>query len=137
MKLILGTLIAALLFAIPVKAAPTAAQLSATCLDFDAYQKELNANKPTSASITGGVCLGYVSGWADGILGMQMTIKGKVVQVQFADDVSAGQIIHVFIKYVKDHPEIENKPAYAVLAMSMIDAKIMGLSPVAAEAQEQ
>lgn len=122
MKLLLGVLAAFLLFAIPVKASPTAGALTTLC------------GSKTDTDVA--ICIGYVAGWADAIDGIVIVVDGKALQVVFADNVTTEQVIRVFVKHIADHPELENKSASGELANALIETKLMGFKPVTQDAQE-
>jgi hypothetical protein len=62
-------------------------------------------------------CLGYLSGWENAYVGSAypMGSEGNRMVFRLQDGVTLGQIQRVFIKYVADHPEVENQPASHVL----------------------
>ena len=64
-----------------------------------------------------GLCLGYMKGYLDGVFWAS--------QVPFDRDITAGQMAHVLVKYVGDHPEYENKPAGGVLTLALIDSGLI------------
>jgi hypothetical protein len=89
-----------------------------------------------SASV--GVCAGYVAGFLDTLDGLDLHFpKGDNMEVVFADDITVGQLLRVFVKYVNEHPEVENKSANVVLVTSLIEAKLMGFKPIAGNRVDQ
>jgi len=67
-----------------------------------------NSIMPTSEELfPSGICMGFVSGWMQGVSGLQW--EGKVIK--FDPEVTVGQIARIFLKYMADHPEYEHKTA--------------------------
>ena len=126
MKLKFVLLIAALAIGTQVKAQmfKTTADLKATCSTYPEHKE--STYTPLDA-----ICVSYVGGWADGVGGSLLRYKGKLYAVQFAPNVTASQMVKVFVKYVCDHPEVENKEAITGLVFSLLDAKLMEFVPVA------
>src|SRR5262245_58318538 len=62
-------------------------------------------------------CVGYMSGWADAYVGSAYPTgsEGERIVFRFQDGVTLAQIRRMFIKYVTDHPEVENQSATKVL----------------------
>ncbi|MGA7796511.1 MAG: Rap1a/Tai family immunity protein [Candidatus Acidiferrales bacterium] len=63
-----------------------------------------------------GICVGYMSGWKDA------TENPSVV---FEDGVTNTQMAKVFIVYMQNHPEEENKPLSDVLMRAMENAGLV------------
>jgi hypothetical protein len=101
-----------LLCATPLKATTTAGELAQECSH--------RTGDPESL-----YCIGFLKGWGDQLASTPTTINGKAAYVGFKDQVSIGQVQRVFVKYVKNHPEIENHSAITVLLEACFDAKIM------------
>jgi hypothetical protein len=89
---------------------------------------------------SGAACLGYVLGTIDAILagGIFVNSKdGKTVYSHYyvLDSITAGQGYAVFLKYLQHHPEANvQKSARSVLILSWIDAKLISVSVLSAEA---
>jgi hypothetical protein len=89
---------------------------------------------------SGAACLGYVLGTIDAILagGIFVNSKdGKTVYSHYfvLESVTAGQGYAVFLKYLQNHPEANvQKSARSVLMLSWIDAKLISVSVLSAEA---
>jgi hypothetical protein len=109
--LILGAL--SLLLVAPSKTgATTAGELSAKCSNETAPAYE--------------ICVGFIMGWSEELGYIDEPINnGKLVHFYFEDGVTIGQIMRVFLKYVKDHPEKENQPAIVILFNACSEAKIL------------
>lgn len=118
-RLILLTLV---LSAIPAKAAPTTAgELAEEC-----YRNVADDNRPQSIveAISMGRCQGYVQGW------MEMTLvptvnSGQVVNLEWKDGVTLGQMIRVYCLFIKNHPEKENELAVAKLLEAAYQAGLV------------
>jgi hypothetical protein len=88
----------------------------------------------------GAACLGYVLGTIDAILagGIFVNSKdGKTVYSHYyvPDSITGGQGCSVFLKYLQNHPEANvQKSARSVLIQSWIDAKLIAVSVLSAEA---
>lgn len=123
-KLIFATMLAALFFAPSVKAST-----ALTGGDLE----ELCSEAPNT--IEGSTCLGYIAGWVDGIEGMQFTMDGKLQTVVFENGITTTQLARVYLKYIKANPDKENKPANLVLGGALIEAHLMGFSPVAPDSE--
>ena len=112
-----------ILFSGSAKAAPTtAASIKNFCSAFVANQED--------GSISTARCVWYISGWAEGTVGTLVETKGKIFMVQFAENITPGQIIRVFFKFVNEHPELENENGLVVVGMALINAKLMVFVPV-------
>jgi hypothetical protein len=57
-------------------------------------------------------------------------------QMKVDEDITAGQMAHVLVKYVGDHPELENKAAGVVLTMALMDTKLIKSNPVTRKASD-
>jgi hypothetical protein len=118
MTRILPIFVALCLFVIvvPSKAAPmTAGRLSRGCSNGE-------------GGFESGLCVGFIMAWSE-----QLSItpipanNGKTIHFYFEDNVNVGQVMRVFQKYVKEHPEEENKPALNVLLDACVEAKIINV----------
>ncbi len=75
------------------------------------------------------VCQGYLNGWSWGVEGLLMPDDhGFVGVINFEDGVTGLQMAKVFVLYIENHPEEENKPAHVALMHSMLDAKLVTLT---------
>jgi hypothetical protein len=123
MKYLLAVLVL-MLASVPALAGPTAGKLIESCNSKDALMR--------------GLCIGYFTGVADASSGLDITMdNGDIVKVIYADGVTVQQCIHVFVKYVSEHPEIENKPASGVYVDALVKAKLIGFQRVAKKAVDQ
>jgi hypothetical protein len=75
-----------------------------------------------------GTCYGYISGWADQFTSVATPLKGKLVHTQFKEAVTTGQLVRVFVKFVKDHPEKEHLDANTVLTDACNEAQLFELA---------
>ncbi len=136
MKAFLGLLIAVLAVAVPAQAQNKAGDLASNCKAYVAASPETMKN-PSEMPVQGTLCLGYVAGWMDAINGVSLKFEGKYMVVLFADDVTVGQAIRVFVKFMSAHPEFENKTADQGLGLALVDAKLLGFKPVTSDSREQ
>jgi hypothetical protein len=73
-------------------------------------------------------CVGYINGWLGGIEGVLVPDdKGILGTVTFEGGVTSLQVTKVFVLYMENHPEEENKPAHIVLWHAMLDSKLVTL----------
>jgi len=73
-------------------------------------------------------CLSYIDGWMEGIGGALVTDnKGFVQTVSIEDGVTALQAAKVFVIYMENHPEEENKPRQVALMHAMLNAGLVNL----------
>lgn len=114
----------------PASATFTAGELQAAC--------PTSFEKSHTMTVQNAVCIGYVSGWLDGINGsMVRTEKEEIVGFRLAQSVTTKQVIRVFLKYVADHPETENKEAEEILILALVEARLVRFVPVAEASQTQ
>jgi hypothetical protein len=111
-----------------------ASQSRATTIDTakklaDACSEMTNPNRDINSAYALGMCQGYVIGLLDGVVGMSIEIKGEFFDVILADNATYGQCARVFIKYVHEHPDVENKPSLDVMTNALLDAKLLGVKP--------
>jgi len=75
-------------------------------------------------------CLSYIEGWLEGIQGTLINDdKGFLQTVTIEDGVTATQVAKVFVLYMENHPEEENKPRQVALMHAMLNAGLVTLSP--------
>ena len=75
-----------------------------------------------------GLCEGYMLGWSWGMEGQMMPDeKGFVGTVTFEDGVTNLQLAKVFVLYMDNHPEEENKPAHVALLHAISNAGLFNL----------
>ena len=123
---VLGILVG-LLFVGSTKAETTPALVN-DCKTFQRMDPIIIARGDTSGFTTDdwlsdGYCLGFLNGLADGAAGMEYDDGGTVYTVS-VDEISARQLVAIFLKYVDEHPEIlKESPTYAV-SMSFIDGGV-------------
>ena len=74
-------------------------------------------------------CIDYIIGWAGGIEGtLVLDAKTNTLEtVAWEDGVKANQIAKVYLIYLQNHPEDENKPAHVALMHAMLDAGLVTL----------
>ena len=91
--------------------------------------KELAKDKDDSSKdeAKAGWCYGFINGW-QAVGGAPYVENGKLYKLRISRDISYGQAARVFVKYVKDHPELENKKTYVVFTWAMIDAGLVRLA---------
>jgi len=93
----------------------TAGELHEKCKNVDApsFTSYGDANQE-------GFCNGYVNGWAETyedqtVVSPIILSNGSKISVEFVDNVTALQLIHIFNLYVVEHPKEENDEAFFVL----------------------
>lgn len=87
-----------------------------------------NTQNPQVEPIHRPLCTGYMSGWLGGVDGaMTADEKGFVQIVSIEDGVSPVQMAKVFVLYMENHPEEENKDAHVALMHALLDAKLVTL----------
>ncbi len=75
-----------------------------------------------------GWCDGFVSGWVEAINGS--IIDSDVLYVALlARNTTVGQLVRIFVLYMRSHPELENGSAGYALGRAAIDANVMILVP--------
>lgn len=75
-----------------------------------------------------GACAGYMAGWSGGVEGStQPDDKGFLGVVTFEDGVTSLQLAKVFVLYMENHPEEENKPAHVALLHAVSNAGLFTL----------
>lgn len=84
--------------------------------DFSSAQAEIDTN----------YCVGFVAGWGES--SDESFFVGedhKLWQMRFDDGVTVEQVVKIFVKFVNEHPELENQTADRVLLKSLIRADVM------------
>ncbi len=73
-------------------------------------------------------CLNYIDGWLEGIDGTLISNdKGFLQTVTVEDGVTALQAAKVYVLYMNNHPEEENKPRQVALWHAMLNAGLVAL----------
>jgi hypothetical protein len=80
-------------------------------------QKDL----PRDRAEDGLECLNYVAGYLDGFGSAQTTIKGMPV-LCFPERSNTGEVVRVFVKWMRDHPEKLNEPTSVCLSSATTQA---------------
>jgi hypothetical protein len=99
-----------------------ASELLDRCKAHDRYDN----NDPISPQerVYVGYCLGYVRGWTEATsTGAATDPNGH--HLYFQPTVTISQVIHVFQKYLADHPQEENVRAHWILFRACEAAKIL------------
>jgi len=87
--------------------------LNALCIQYIAQP-----DTPTPSNMG---CMSYVKGVTEEMDGELVTIDGqKYATGNWAENVSFGQVIRVFVKYVTANPETLNKPAFLTIRASAV-----------------
>jgi PEGA domain-containing protein/Ssp1 endopeptidase immunity protein Rap1a len=90
-----------------------------------------NASSPdftSSANPANAWCRGYMSGWYRGVQDtLTYNDKGVLSTVTFEEGVAGAQIAKVFVIYMANHPEEENKPSHVALMHAMLDDGLVSL----------
>jgi Rap1a immunity proteins len=71
------------------------------------------------------LCVGYISGWADQFTAVPLLPENKLVHPQFKPNVTVRQMMHVFVKFIKDHPDQEHINASFVLIRACEEAQLL------------
>jgi hypothetical protein len=66
-------------------------------------------------------CLHYAGGFLDGYEMASTVEKGKPA-LCFPKNTNTGQVVRVFVKWMKDHPEKLNEPAGDCVSAALVDA---------------
>jgi hypothetical protein len=75
-------------------------------------------------------CIGVVNGWVDVMALLPVLMPDGKNQMNLEPTATVGQLARVFYRYVKAHPEYENKPDIYVFCAALLDVKLMKLTPV-------
>jgi hypothetical protein len=93
-----------------------------------------NAPEPSAIeSFDGGMCLGYMLGYMEGVNDMMVVIDKVLVTVVFREGVTPGQMARVYVIYMAKHPEEETNSAAQTVTNAMFDAKLVTVVPVKSE----
>jgi len=71
-----------------------------------------------------GLCIGYFRGYGDGIVNTS-PLDHPELMYGFAANNTIGQGIKIFLKYIKEHPEIENSSAEIALLKALLEVKFL------------
>jgi hypothetical protein len=121
--------IAAFVFLILVSASSSYGQLKAKALA-DMCAKDAATAQSTSDAFDALTCSAYVSGWMHGIGGTMIQVDGRYFIIDFAEGVTAKQLVRVFVKHVKEHPEEEIKAAEVGLTDAAGAARLFTFGPL-------
>ncbi len=111
----------------------TAGELAEHCKWSTAYDNTEGSKQDAIATEHGfeiGICIGFVAGWQEGTEGAVIKIDNVFHLMNFESGTKVGQLVRVFIVYIKQHPEFENKLADFALGGAAVDAKLLALKPV-------
>lgn len=73
-----------------------------------------------------GGCQGFIDGWSAAVAGTLIPDDNGILgTVTFESGVTTIQTAKVFVLYIENHPEEENKPAHVALMHAMLDAKLV------------
>ena len=115
-----------LLLAIAVLALSSAAKANLT-------SGELKTNCEEAAKIhgdqsgngtLGGICLGFMEGYTATInsgVNDYILADGSVFAITLQDGITVGQMVRVYLKWITNHPEQENKAAVHSLGLALLD----------------
>ena len=111
--------------------AMTAGQLNTEC-KAAAIWSAPNSSPDEKGAVSSGLCTGFMIGFLQTAPGLCTydSETGKTQVIMMADDVTPGQIERVFLKYMSEHPEDENKPAYVGVVHALANAKLTWTQPV-------
>jgi hypothetical protein len=94
----------------------TAAELYKSCTSTTKYDR--------------GVCDGFVEGWAAGIDGNIIRVQDDFYIVVEKSDTTTAEKRAAFVSFVKEHPDVSDRSADAVLLFALGEAKLAGLVPI-------
>ena len=122
MKTCIAVLTLGLVSAIPTKAGPTTAGELAT----ECHGNVADDNVPKDAveAVSMGRCQGYVQAWREMTL-VPTVNNGQIVNLEWKDSVTLGQMIRVYCLFIKNHPEKENELAVAKLLEAAYQAGLV------------
>src|ERR1039458_3809995 len=104
----------------------SASQLAKGC------KNALSADFLTNPDPANAWCYGYMSGWYRGVQDTRTyNDKGLLSTVTFEEGVVGPQIAKVFVVYIANHPEEENKPSHVALMHATLDAGSVALVALA------
>jgi hypothetical protein len=87
-----------------------------------------NVQIPEMEAVHRPLCTGYMNGWLGGIEGVLIPDdKGFLQTVTLEDGVTGLQMAKVFVLYMENHPEEENKPAHVALMHALTNAGLVSL----------
>jgi hypothetical protein len=107
----------------PVNVPASAGILARDCKQYSAAESHALAKNAQNVEFVG-LCSGFIQGWMQEANGVSKTFDDGRFVMTFADGVTYPQMIHVFVKYIAEHPEVENKNAVDVLHDAADAAKI-------------
>ena len=81
-------------------------------------------------------CNGYMAGWVQATDGSLVATPDGLFLLTIEARVTAQQAKRVFVKFIREHPEAENKPADAIVGVAMLRAGLMLPVPVAMKAPD-
>ena len=100
-----------------------------TCAFNDKPAQDLTTDEVLLNGLCTGVFFGYMDIYDNQTI-MCTADKGNYpCNVVYSDGVTVGQTIRVFVKYVKEHPECENKPAREVYIEALVAAGLVKIIP--------
>src|SRR5208282_5043406 len=107
----------------PVNVPASAGILARDCKQYSAAESHTLAKNAQSIEFVG-LCSGFIQGWMQEANGVSKTFDDGRFVMTFADGVTYLQMIHIFVKYIAEHPEVENKDAVDVLHDAADAAKV-------------
>jgi Rap1a immunity proteins len=112
-----------------VSASSSYGQLKAKALA-DMCAKDVATAQSSSDAFDALTCSAYVSGWMHGIGGMMIQKDGRYFIIDFAEGVTTKQLVRVFVKHIKEHPEEEIKGADVGLVDAAAAARLFTFASV-------
>ena len=89
--------------------------------DFLRHCDETRVNQKDAVSVAQYMrCMGYIQGFVEGHLAMQMTSSAKPTYC-YPEDVEFGQVKRIVSKWLKDNPAKSNLPIAVVMEKSLED----------------
>lgn len=103
--------------------ATTAGHLKAAC----AETEKIESNQPGDATLSG-MCVGLITGYAAAIdsgIDSYVAPGNYVYTLKFQENVTVAQMVRVYLIFVTNHPEDENKPAVSILATCLVESGLL------------
>jgi hypothetical protein len=120
----IAIVILGLTFCIPAAAQTTsgssAGALVATCETSASTIGDLK-----KVGVNEGLCIGMFSGWRDVIDALPVFTSDRHSQIHIVQSATNGQLMRVYVAYVKAHPEVENKDEFVVFVWALKDAGLL------------
>ena len=109
--------------------APTVAQIfSAGELASECEHSAATIGDLKTVDANDGSCSGRIMGWRNVIDELPVFTPDRRSQIHIEATATNGQLIRVFVAYVKAHPEVENKEALLIFSSALRDAGLLTIT---------